>query len=463
MLENVLAAQIKALEKNIERMTTLVGDKAIQFRTPISGKFLRAISPYKSSLMGLKKRVEGNLMQDQIENSWQELVRIREAVDRVSNQCLDYIGGIAVRKWELEEKICDLAETLVSQSLNQGSNWVSVAIVGEERLLDEVAQTTQIIRLRFPEWGIWSLPFTAYEFGRWIIGEKFVAGLNEFFIEEENRADRCIRTKAVADLIAAGDLPEDQVHNDEIVNLAPDISSLRESFLNGKDVTQELAQTLKQLQAYLKELFADAFGTYFLGPAYPYSRLCLRLNPATALQDLPRHPSLARRVSLMMKMLVKMGERAKEGNVNESNPYEPEVKILADLWESTIKMVQPGYRTDFSFGSPYDSWAESLYNKLQASYFDVGFSHKHWKDAKALGDKFIKEERATLDATSSLPIVLNAAWYSRARMPDRGQYIERVARDLMEAISDRQRGLPEGSQQQAGTKLGPQSQTVTGS
>jgi hypothetical protein len=314
--------------------------------------------------------------------------------------------------------------------------------------------------LRFPEWGIWSLPFTAYEFGRWIIGEKFIEGLSDFFTEEKERLGMLIKTAAVQELIDSGDLAVSDVKDGEIQNLAPDIDHLRHCSLAGEDVSDRLVQKLIQHEAYLKELFADAFSTYFLGPAYAYARVCLRLDPNTALQDYPSEPSLARRVHVIAQMLGKMSERASEVDPLSSNAYAPETKLLMDLWQNTIAMIHAGYIAELNFSRPYDRWAEIMYNKLEDTYFDVGFSIRHWEAAKALGEQLRTDDDMTSDvAAISLPIVLNAAWYSRMRYPERVDSIENRARKLMREISDRRTdSLP----QPIGGKLGPQTQTVDG-
>ena len=457
MAENLLVAQIAALEKNIDRMIDLFEKEELRYGNPISGKFRRLVNPAKKKLSTIKSDVEGkNLNQAQLEYSWQTYLGIKQTVRRVFSQCLDYIGGIAVRKWGLEEQICDIAETLVDRHLNQGASWVSVTIMGEDRLPDEVAQTTQIIRLPFPEWDIWSLPFTAYEFGRWILGEKYIEGLSDFLTNQQKGLDHMIHDD-VKTLIDAGAIAESDVQNDEIQNLAPDIQDLRQSFLQGDDVSVRLTEKLSQHEAYLKEFFADAFGTYFLGPAYVYARVCLRLDPMTAADDKPLEPSLARRIDVMLGVLRKMNKLRKGEDEYAAGVYAAELKILQELWEKTIQMTRPGYAMEFNYGKPYDGWAEILYSKLEETYDRVGFNHNNWTAAESLGKALMTRE-AKLDADTTLPVVLNAAWYARVRKPGEIDLVEKQARNLMNSILKR---LAEEEISLASrAKSGPQSQSV---
>jgi hypothetical protein len=160
----------------------------------------------------------------------------------------------------------------------------------------------------------------------------------------------------------------------------------------------------------------------------------------------------------MLGVLEKMDELAKVDKYG-SGPYKPEIERLRELWESTIQMTRTGYKAEFEYGKPYDRCAESLYSKLEDTYIGVGFSAKDWKAAQALGDQFL-DSSANPEATISLPVVLNAAWYGRVNKPDQADLVEKQARRLMKAflkrLSDENLSLAKGA------KAGPTTQTVTG-
>lgn len=430
-LENLLVAQITALESNIERMTTLLENREVRYHgVQLSGKFQKLVNPKKQKLGEIKSVIQRpgvKPTREQMEYAWKSFHETKKTVQRVFTQCLDYIGGIAVRKWCLEEQICLMAETLVDQHLKQGASWGSVAIMGEDRLPDDVAQITQIIRLPFPEWDIWSLPFTAYEFGRWIAGEKWVEGLHDFMEREPQRIQELIEVANVEELINAGSLESSDVLDGEIKDLESDIDELRRFSRGGIDIAERLKEKLDQLKTYLKEFFADAFATYFLGPAYGYARVCLRLDPMTAFE----HGSLeAQRMGIVLGVLAKMNESVKDSYT--SGPYEPEIKILKDLWQKTIELTRSDFKAEFEYRKPYKAWADNLYNQLVGTYSKYGFSAQDWKAAAAWGQAFLDSKEIT-EATS-LPILLNAAWYGRVRKPLDTPSIERQARKQIEAM-----------------------------
>jgi hypothetical protein len=424
-------------------------------RPLVSGKFLKLINPRKDDLEKLKTRVEEHsLTQAQLKKAWNDYLDIKQVVERICSQCLVYMGGIAIRTWSLEEQICDLAESLVNQFVNLGASWTSVTIVGEEGLFDRVAQATQIIRLRFPEWDIWSLPFTAYEFGRWMAGEEheYIEGLRKFYNDEKGRIIRLITTGDDAALIAAEDVTEQ-----EIKDLAPEFDELRKDYQNGKKSAEEVGRIVDQHVEYLKELFVDAFATYFLGPAYLYARACLRLNPIDALQDRPKEPSLARRMGLMLGLLSEMGNPGKKGDAYETGRYKAVDGRLKDLWEKAIEVFHPGYKAEFHFGHPYDRWSKVLYDMLKAAYAENGFTDKDWQSAEKLSKRFLEDNADATDASASLPIILNAAWQYRVLNSDRIGEVEKQALKAMLAVS---RKHIAGAQ--AGSGPPPRAQSISG-
>src|SRR6185503_8084314 len=87
-----------------------------------------------------------------------------EESQEVFCECLEYIGGLALRDRGFDQRICDIGDHLIVSCAKDWNNlkWQSLTILAaQERLGQTMAR---IIRLRFPEWTIWTLPFTAREF-----------------------------------------------------------------------------------------------------------------------------------------------------------------------------------------------------------------------------------------------------------------------------------------------------------
>jgi hypothetical protein len=384
--ENALSAQITSLETKLKRALALLKNERVHHGNSktygafgnvtlhIHRKFALHINPLLSEIDDLTRNQGINT-----EDRWSAYLRLRAQVQTVLDQCLEYIGGIAVRQWELDENICDLAEELLNHYIGQGSNWRSVTIVGTQRLFDEVAQRTQIIRLGFPDWDLWNLPFIAYEYGRWVAGETVVFELNQFMqTERERLIERPIETQ-------------------------------------------------------MRELFADAFATYFLGPAYVYANICLRANATDALSDRVNQPSLVHRIGMMFGIFKQMNEDAPA-----ENPYGAEGERLIELWEQTIQTVDsdyhaPQFKNGFKFGDPYDNWLKEFYNRIARTYRDDGFTASGiWKDAQELGAALVSDEPVDISRKScTLPVILNAIWYARARHADRIAQFERQANQII--------------------------------
>ncbi len=431
----VLLAQIDALAENLRRGENLLKSESIEreYRMPIYGKFARAISPLMRRLEQLRKTaVKDSLTPDELASAWHDFAEARGEGQRVFAQCLDFLGGIAVRRMGLESGICGVAEQLVSDfAFATGVSWSSVMILGEERLFDNVAQITQIIRMRFPEWDIWSLPFTAHEFGELVASGESVRGLREFLVDEERRIRRLIE--------------DAQLQQSELQSVAPAILALRSEYV-GTSGAPAVDQFLEQQRNHLRGLFADIFATYFLGPAYVYARLFLRLVPTTACSDELYSPSEARRVAVMLGALQQMS-KAEKHDPFAPGAYDGEVRRFEMLWEETVKSVSTGFQGGFVFGAPYDGWFAQLFNLLRTEHSLVGFKAADWEKAQALSNGLLQFQ--PLPPGLSLPVILNAAWHCRARHPDRVDDIEKRARALAEEMQPVSRV---SGQQQASTR-----------
>src|SRR5688572_28060163 len=167
--QEILVARIDMLSRNLRRVRDLLDNQQkLPEATKIRGKFGSAINPLSRKLENLKNDLsKGVLDPTRISEAWNTLEQYSLTASQIHSMCLDFLGGLAARKWKLEASFCDLSELLVGQMAQKtGVSWGSVMILGEERPIDDIAATTQIIRIRFPEWDVWSLPFIAYEYAQ---------------------------------------------------------------------------------------------------------------------------------------------------------------------------------------------------------------------------------------------------------------------------------------------------------
>ena len=159
-------------------------------------------------------------------NAWQALSGAEaEANDRVFNESIELLGGIALRDARLDADICDLAEALI-QSIPAPTTRPNVIPGGNSSMTMKIER---FVRLRFPEWTIWGLPLAAYELWRVSARAQFDNHLAKAF--------------------------------------GPDGSKVIE------DPT-------------IQQCLGDAYATYFMGPAYALAAVTLLFDPTRAQDDL---------------------------------------------------------------------------------------------------------------------------------------------------------------------------------
>ncbi len=424
MEENIFLTQIRLVRDNLTRVNRLLQSSALPGAVSgtIYGKFLQISSPIEADLQALETKVRDGAPIDAA--AWEEFARLREHAQGVFRQCLDLIGGIAVRDWKLEEGICQLADLLVGYYVQDtGVEWGSVMILGKERLFDEMFHRTRIIRMRFPEWEVWSLPFTGYEFGQLVaLGSR---------LHDLSRLEERV-TQEFRELVTA---PEP---NPALLEGAgEELSSLRRAHQAGAD--EMLLQTfLGKQRAHLRSLFADAFATWFLGPAYIYARLCLRLVPTEVTMDGPSTPSTAHSIECMVRTLTRMNETDRRDPAAAPGAYRGELERIENLWRSTLEGLYPEPSAVRRLPTLYISWFDSIYEILWRAYQRVGFKTSHWRMAEDLARAIVEDRSAdgpafatTLQAETaarpgvSLAVILNAAWLCRFRLrPDQLQSLE---------------------------------------
>lgn len=159
-------------------------------------------------------------------DAWKRLTELEtDAITRVFNESIELLGGIALRDTRFDADICELADELI-RSMRASGSYPSVIPGGISSMMMTLER---IIRLRFPEWTLWALPFAAYEF--WLVSahKQFDEGL---------------------DRVLAG---------------------------HGARATGN---------AQLQRCLGDAFATYIMGPAYAFAAMTMLLNPDHAEDDL---------------------------------------------------------------------------------------------------------------------------------------------------------------------------------
>jgi hypothetical protein len=294
--------------------------------------------------------------------------RLYVSSERLFEEYVDLVSGVALRDTGFDRGIARLAEGLLKACGPIGTyNWNTLTIPAREETLAVTA--ARIVRLGFPEWTIWTLPLTAYELGF------------------------------------------DYADSDK--NLSPQFAAL------GGD------------QDELLVLVADAFATYFLGPAYACAAILMRLNPAEAFTG---KRLVAKRAAVILSALTQMGRAT-----GVANHYAEITNRLTVEWEDALRQTgwgEPAGPGEVVTGD--DSGAQSAVPRLtddeQAAidrllrafeprvHRPLLWAAEAWPKIEEWAAKLRAGQEVLardVDGLAELRYVLNAAW--RARIAVRPQ------------------------------------------
>jgi hypothetical protein len=218
--------------------------------------------------------------------SWETLQANGEKCATLFGECLGFLQASRARGHDVDADLCEIADALLDEfSELTRIKWSRFTVLATEEFFLDLAQ---IIRLRFPFSGIWDLPVAAHEFGHFVAGR-----LN---------APR------------------------------PDGSRYLPFQDEKKNFKEQHKDFGEEWMFYLEEYFADVFATFVLGPAYAFTCLLLRFDPASAQDENDkRHPSYVKRVYAILQTLRRMNsERDSKGDFK--NPAD----FLANLWNRML-------------------------------------------------------------------------------------------------------------------------------
>jgi hypothetical protein len=160
---------------------------------------------------------------------WEEYDKLERSSEKLLGEIVELMGGLAFRDRSVDPWFFATADELVgwyAQRTNEPWDGVTVPCVR-----GAVAWTlVRIVGFRFPEWSVWALPLTAYEFAYQYLK---VGGLKPAKVKE-----------------------------------------MIKTYLEGEVEIEELGE--------YQVLLADAFATFTTGPAYLFAALGLRLSPQEA-------------------------------------------------------------------------------------------------------------------------------------------------------------------------------------
>jgi hypothetical protein len=298
-----------------------------------------------------------------------------KACSQLLDEALLYLHAAHTRRQDSHPDLCGILDRLFSE-IAAGIpylDWKSYSLFSTE---DSFDKPTDIVRVRYPIAGAWDLPIPVHEFGHF--------------------ASDKILTKT-----ARGD-------SEQVVKQYIRAQAVRNAADRGT-----------AWETWLEELFADVFGALTVGPAFGFSSILLRFDPAQPAEERDgKHPTDASRVFAILVALEKLDEPS------ENHKLEPSIRLVRKYWRDCCEFAgQP------DSAEPPETDREKLktyvfkyYTLLEESAPRVLF--RSWRSAVKLKD---------LLTTSSGPPppgvriadLLNAAWLCRIQKPDRGHEINR--------------------------------------
>jgi len=454
----VLRTAHEALEKELKRIEDLLTLNDERMLGKYLGKireafFKRIGDARKDFLVPMESAIDRGQPAD-LDEAWKLSIHLRTNVlPPLSSELLALIGGAYLQEKQLDSvkqqadqarpaQESDLSFSQLSQDLvtalaqHSYFGWEPVLIVGEEYLGGGEAE---IIRLRFPACDIWNLPFTAHEYG-YLVATKNTKVPEEFRLLR----DRARQMVKPANHYKIGGRPQKDeetgflkaVRHEWDIYAGFNDDEKREGYVETEG--PRLAALEDQQERYLCRLFADAFATFYIGPAYIHALLSLHFIPERLAKASPYMPPFTDRFVFALETLRWMKHQIASDpakyRIGEEEPFERELVDdpeqaqqgygLYELWRVMLRSAgQPD--TYQQTWNAYRQWFNTIIVTFQNRLGALEKTYDSWKTACALEPYLIESVLSVPSTVLEAPlkpvskwVVLNAAWSARWLHPD---------------------------------------------
>ena len=284
------------------------------------------------------REVERQLDAEEISQrqAWRRYELIHVASEDVFRECLDLLGGLALRDRIQDERICRIADEYIKELASATVRRESFSIPGLDARLSSTLR--RVAKMQFPEWTVWTLPLVAHEYGHVVIEKSglksYAASLSRKFAEEDIRQHHAEVLAAlvegrelglVLELLASRDGVEVEAQFQARGIHAADTA---EHFGDAGPV-EVLREVFERHTQRVRVLLADALATLLAGPAYAYAALLLRLNPLADERQLVSDHERAATILAVLRF------------TNQPSEHEPPlhgdvVEKLAEYWRQSV-------------------------------------------------------------------------------------------------------------------------------
>jgi hypothetical protein len=354
----VLSQQVRALFDDVDEaeMALTAVPAGAELRARVEVNYQQTLDNRRASCLELARRLASGAP---LADCWETFRGLREATKADVVESFSFIQGALAREHGLAVEVTQLADALVKDLVRRlPVDWARFTLIAEREFLGGPAE---IIRLRFPETTIWSLPLVAHELGHF-------AGPRLGHEDSDGR------------------------------HALPFNEMLKRAARDGPGA-----------QGRLDELFADVFATWMVGPAFAHACLFLRFDPSRG-SDSPfaRHPDDAERMLVIVQTL------------RAGVPLWP-AEVVDDIerhWAHLAAAPGANLRPRAaSAGKQLARQADELIALLERELGPKS-AYRGWPQVEGLAEKLAAGRVPRTPPNGTGPWdVINAAWLHRSRAP----------------------------------------------
>jgi hypothetical protein len=390
-------------------------------------------------------------------DGWRRYARVQASSEDVFRECLDLLGGLALRDRIQRERICRIADEYIKELSSDTGRRESFAIPGlDVRLFSTLRRVAMV---QFPEWSVWTLPLVAHEYGHVVIEESgiknFAADLTRDATVEEIRRNHAPLVQQMEEL---------ELELEPTVQLMDSVGADVDTFqrllrrpgmAEVEAVVDQLTTIHSRQRRRVRILMADAVATLLAGPAYAYAALLLRLNPLATQREGSTDRERAATILAVLRLM-------NQHDDDRPPPHGDIVDYVENYWREAITAATGVTQADVADDEPPspidpDSLRRAFRHhivghKLALYEREHSLQAVQWSDAwwhqLQYGAEMKLPEPAT---TEHIREALNAAWRARveatrnldsskgSESTHRVESLEQVALDLCDAIVTKRR------------------------
>jgi hypothetical protein len=371
---SVITAQVEVLRQSLGQCRKALKNSDIDTNLleRVANRFHKEFAHLGRECDALEARVATG---QSLDVCWRNLGWLQHESLKVVDELLAFIQGALARKVGLDEEICSLTDSLLDDLAHYSEvPWGRFTLLASSEFYLDRAE---IIRIRYPDVNLWSMPLVAHEFGH--------------YVGTQLRLRR----------------------NDE------DTFPFRERL----KIADENPQSSRHTQGWyhLQEHFADAFATWTLGPAYAAALIMLRMNPSEALKDTLTHPSAAQRVH---SVLWTLDEMDKLQTTPRQRPFQDVTELLREGWRGSLREAgMPEMLADAEASLVNQRMSELLDMLVGTTPPQLMLGSADWFRGAAVAAQIVNDSNdAALPNGVTRREVLNGAWLARLDARDQSQF-----------------------------------------